>query len=62
VLIQPDGGRRGVTYRIRCYTATELARLLAAAGFGEVECFGDLEGAELSRDTRLVVRARKPAP
>ena len=55
------GERRGVTYTIRCYTATELVRLLEGAGFGEIECFGDYEGGELSRDTRLVVRARKAA-
>jgi SAM-dependent methyltransferase len=49
--------RRKVTFRLRIYTATELVRLLAGVGFGEIECFGDLDGGELSRDTRLVVRA-----
>jgi SAM-dependent methyltransferase len=61
-ILLADGRRRSVTFRVRVYTATELVRLLEHVGFGEVECFGDLEGAELSRDTRLVVRARKPAP
>ncbi len=42
------------------YTATELARLLEDVGFAELECFGDLDGEELSRESRLVVRARKP--
>jgi SAM-dependent methyltransferase len=60
-ILLADGRRRSVTFRVRVYTATELVRLLEGVGFGEVECFGDLEGAELSRDTRLVVRARKPA-
>lgn len=60
MLLSPSA-RRSVTYRIRCYTATELVQLLGAAGFGELECFGDLEGGELTRETRLVVRARKPA-
>lgn len=56
-----DGKRRSVTFRVRVYTATELVRLLEGVGFGEVECFGDLDGGELSRETRLVVRARKPS-
>jgi ubiquinone/menaquinone biosynthesis C-methylase UbiE len=56
-----EGERRAVTFRIRVYTATELVRLLRDIGFGEIECFGDLEGAELTRDTRLAVRARRPA-
>jgi ubiquinone/menaquinone biosynthesis C-methylase UbiE len=55
-----DGPRRSVSFRLRVYTATELSRMLEAVGFSEVECFGDLEGAELSRETRLVIRARKP--
>jgi SAM-dependent methyltransferase len=55
-----EGPRRSVTYRLRVYTATELARLLEATGFVEVDCFGNLEGGELSRETRLVVRAQKP--
>ena len=55
------GQRRSVTFRVRVYTATELVKLLAEAGFAHTECFGDYEGAPLSRETRLVVRARKPA-
>jgi SAM-dependent methyltransferase len=54
------GDRRSVTFRLRVYTATELARLLTEIGFDEIDCFGDFEGAPLSRETRLVVRARKP--
>ena len=53
------GERRSVTFRVRCYTATELVKLLAEVGFTDIECFGDFEGAPLSRETRLVVRARK---
>jgi SAM-dependent methyltransferase len=53
------GERRGVTYRIRVYTATELVKLLRKVGFAEIDCFGDYEGGPLSRETRLVVRARK---
>jgi SAM-dependent methyltransferase len=59
-LIEPDGTKRSVTWRIRCYTATELGRLIEAAGFTELEYLGDFEGAELSRETRLVIVARKP--
>jgi SAM-dependent methyltransferase len=54
------GERRSVTFRLRCYTATELVKLLAEVGFTGIECVGDFEGAPLSRETRLVVRARKP--
>jgi SAM-dependent methyltransferase len=54
------GERRSVTFRLRCYTATELVRLLRDSGFDGIECFGDFEGAPLSRETRLVVRARRP--
>jgi ubiquinone/menaquinone biosynthesis C-methylase UbiE len=55
------GARRDFTFRIRVYTATELVKMIADVGFGEIECFGDYEGAELSREARLVVRARKAA-
>lgn len=55
------GSRRSFIYTLRVYTATELVRMLEAVGFAPVECYGDYGGGELSRDTRLVVRARKPA-
>jgi SAM-dependent methyltransferase len=55
------GERHSVTFRLRVYTATELVRLLAEVGFGEIDCFGDYEGGPLSRETRLVVRAKTPA-
>jgi hypothetical protein len=35
--------------------------MLEGVGFAEIECFGGLEGEELSRETRLVIRARNPA-
>jgi SAM-dependent methyltransferase len=53
------GSRRSVKYRMRVYTVTELVRILEEVGFGAIECFGDYEGGELTRETRLVVRARK---
>jgi SAM-dependent methyltransferase len=52
------GERHSVTFRLRVYTATELVKLLAEVGFAEVDCFGDFEGGPLSRETRLVVRAK----
>ena len=58
MLIEADGSRHSLTYRLRVYTATELVRLLEAAGFTHVECFGGFDREPLSRDTRLVVVAR----
>jgi ubiquinone/menaquinone biosynthesis C-methylase UbiE len=60
-ILVKDGETRRFTYTLRVYTATELVRLLEGVGFREIECFGDLEGGEPSREKRLVVRARKPA-
>lgn len=54
------GEKRSATFRLRVYTATELVRLLEGVGFAGSECFGDYEGGPLSRETRLVVRAKKP--
>jgi SAM-dependent methyltransferase len=60
-LIDADGRRESFTYRLRLYTATELARLVERAGFVEVECFGGPDREPLSQETRLVVFARKAA-
>ena len=60
-ILLAGGERRSFTYRIRVYTTTELLRMLADVGYVEIECFGDLEGGELTRETRLAVRARRPA-
>ena len=57
-LVRADGSRHAITYRIRTYTATELAALVHAAGFRELQAFGDLEGAEFGPETRLVLVAR----
>jgi SAM-dependent methyltransferase len=35
-LVEPDGSRKSAAYRIRLYSATELAVLLREAGFGEL--------------------------
>ena len=59
-LVDAHGSRDSATYRSRVYTATELVRLVEAAGFGAVECYGGLERQELTVQTRLVVLARAP--
>ena len=59
-LIEASGERESITYRVRTYTATELVRLVAEAGFTGIECYGGLEGEALEIDTRLVVLARAP--
>ena len=41
-----SGERRSITFHLRVYTATELAKLLAEIGFSEIDCFGDFEGAQ----------------
>jgi SAM-dependent methyltransferase len=58
-ILLADGERRSFTYKMRVYTATDLVRMLDDVGYGPVECFGDYEGGELTRETRLVIRARK---
>jgi SAM-dependent methyltransferase len=55
-----DGTNRDSrTYSVRVYTATELLAMLAAAGFGEARCYGDLDGAPFTTATRLVIVARR---
>jgi ubiquinone/menaquinone biosynthesis C-methylase UbiE len=58
-ILLADGERRSFTYKMRVYTATDLVRMLDDVAYGPVECFGDYEGGELTRETRLVIRARK---
>jgi SAM-dependent methyltransferase len=45
----------------RAYSATELVRMLADAGFADVACHGNLEGGPFGPDTRLVLVATAPA-
>jgi SAM-dependent methyltransferase len=54
-------GREPVTveYRLRVYTASELKRLAREAGFAEVEFYGDPDGGPLSRETRLILVAKR---
>jgi SAM-dependent methyltransferase len=59
ILLADGEERRSFTYKMLVYTATDLVRMLDDVGYGPVECFGDYEGGELTRETRLVIRARK---
>jgi ubiquinone/menaquinone biosynthesis C-methylase UbiE len=58
-LIETDGTRESRTFSLRVYTATELLALLAAAGFDEARCLGDLNGGPFITESRLVVVARR---
>lgn len=49
------------TIRWRAYSVTELVRILVDVGFGEVACYGNLDGGPFAADTRLVIVAATPA-
>ena len=57
-LIDGAGERDSRSYSMRVYCATELLALLDAAGFAEARCHGDLDGAQFTSSTRLVIVAR----
>ena len=59
-IVFAGGQKRSITFRLRVYTATELARLLEDVGYAEVECFGAYDRVDLTRESRLVVRAVRP--
>ena len=58
-IIETSGERDSRTFSLRVYTATELVAMLAAAGFAESKCYGDLDGRPFGTDARLVVAARR---
>jgi SAM-dependent methyltransferase len=58
-LIDAAGRRDSRTFSVRVYTATELLAMLAAAGFAEARCHGDLDGGPFTTETRLVIVARR---
>jgi ubiquinone/menaquinone biosynthesis C-methylase UbiE len=58
-LIDSAGGRESRTFSVRTYTATELLRMLASAGFAEAKCHGDFAGAPFTPHTRLVIVASR---
>ena len=49
------------TIRWRAYSVTELVRILVDVGFGEIACYGNLDGGPFAADTRLVIVAATPA-
>jgi SAM-dependent methyltransferase len=58
-LVETTGERESRSWSARVYSATELLAMLAAAGFSEARCYGDLEGRPLEPGTRLVMVARR---
>jgi SAM-dependent methyltransferase len=59
-LIDRDGTRDSRTFSIRVYSTTELLAMLERAGFADARCYGDLGGAPLDPESRLVIVARMP--
>ena len=59
-LVEAGGNRESMTFRFRCYAATELVRLVKEVGFADVDCFGGWDRQPLSRETRLVLVAKLP--
>jgi len=50
------------SFSVRCYTATELARMLRRAGLEPVAFYGDFDQSEFTKDSRrLIVLAEKSA-
>ena len=58
-LVETTGERESRSYSVRVYSATELLAMLAAAGFSEARCSGDLDGGPFGPGTRLVMVARR---
>jgi ubiquinone/menaquinone biosynthesis C-methylase UbiE len=58
-LIDSAGGRDSRSFSVRVYSATELAAMVARAGFAEARCYGGLDGGELTADSRLVIVASR---
>ncbi len=58
--IDASGRRTDYTVYLRCYGASELCRMLDAAGFTDMQTYGDLTGRPYDHTAaRLVVRATK---
>jgi SAM-dependent methyltransferase len=56
--VGPDGERSERRFESRVYAVPELVRMVEAAGFAGVACYGGLDGRPVGRDTRLVIVAR----
>jgi ubiquinone/menaquinone biosynthesis C-methylase UbiE len=58
-LIDGRGERESRTFSVRTYSATELLRMIDAAGFSDAKAYGSFEGEPLTTTSRLVVVATK---
>jgi SAM-dependent methyltransferase len=60
-IVGPDGSRRdSIGHDIRLYTLTEMTRLLARVGFGEIEVFGGFDDEPYGVESRrMILCARK---
>lgn len=56
--IPPQGNRVSRWFDFYAHTVSEWVAMLRRAGFSEVDCFGDWDGAPPSCEARLVLRAR----
>jgi SAM-dependent methyltransferase len=54
-----ESGRKRHALRLR--TATEIASLLAAAGFGQVSYYGDWDGARFRHDSAHLIAVARPS-
>lgn len=59
-LIRPGQQPRLYGHHIRLYTPSQLESKLSAAGFSEIELWGNFQGIALPAGDRLIARARKP--
>ena len=58
-LIDGRGERDSRTFSVRTYTATELLRMLGAAGFADAKAYGSFAADPLTPASRLVIVATK---
>jgi ubiquinone/menaquinone biosynthesis C-methylase UbiE len=56
-LIDGAGERESRPFSVRTYTATELLRMVAAAGFTDAKAYGSFDGDPLTTTSRLVILA-----
>ena len=60
IIVRPDGRRFEDRHRLRFWTYTELAALLARGGFTALQGFGGVDGSRYTWDShRMVVTARR---
>jgi ubiquinone/menaquinone biosynthesis C-methylase UbiE len=58
-LIDGTGARDSRTFSVRTYSATELLRMIDAAGFSDAKAYGSFAGDPLTTTSRLVIVARR---